>query len=178
MGQCEWADYPTRVLEKHWPDVPRWRDIRTLTKESFCERTGLRTVDIISGGFPCQPFSKAGQRRGKSDDRYLWPEMLRVIDELRPAWVIGENVANILNLALDDVLSDLESKGYTARAFMVPARGVGAPHQRYRFAIVAHADGDGRGGAGPAPAEGRDIHQVIASMPESGLPGGGGALEI
>lgn len=128
VGQCEWADYPTRVLEKHWPDVPRWRDIRTLTKESFCERTGLRTVDIISGGFPCQPFSKAGQRRGKSDDRYLWPEMLRVIDELRPAWVIGENVANILNLALDDVLSDLESKGYTARAFMVPARGVGAPH--------------------------------------------------
>ena len=174
VGQCEWADYPTRVLEKHWPDVPRWRDIRTLTKESFCERTGLRTVDIISGGFPCQPFSKAGQRRGKGDDRYLWPEMLRVIDELRPAWVIGENVANILNLALDDVLSDLESKGYTARAFMVPARGVGAPHQRYRFAIVAHADGDGRGGAGPAPAEGRDIHQVIASMPESGLPGGGG----
>lgn len=126
------------------------------------------------GGFPCQPFSKAGQRRGKSDDRYLWPEMLRVIDELRPAWVIGENVANILNLALDDVLSDLESKGYTARAFMVPARGVGAPHRRYRFAIVAHADGDGRGGAGPAPAEGRDTHQIIASMPESGLPGGGG----
>lgn len=141
VGQCEWADYPTRVLEKHWPDVPRWRDIRTLTKESFCERTGLRTVDIISGGFPCQPFSKAGQRRGKSDDRYLWPEMLRVIDELRPTWVIGENVANILNLALDDVLSDLEGKGYTARAFMVPARGVGAPHQRYRFAMDRMVDG-------------------------------------
>lgn len=175
VGQCEWADYPTRVLEKHWPDVPRWRDIRTLTKESFCERTGLRTVDIISGGFPCQPFSKAGQRRGKSDDRYLWPEMLRVIDELRPTWVIGENVANILNLALDDVLSDLESKGYTARAFMVPARGVGAPHQRYRFAIVAHADGDGRGGAGPAPAEGCNGHEVDTPLAEGCIPFEGGS---
>lgn len=177
VGQCEWADYQTRVLEKHWPSVPRWRDIRTLTEESFYERTGLRTVDIVSGGFPCQPFSKAGRLRGKADDRYLWPEMLRVITELRPAWVIGENVANILNLALDDVLSDLETAGYETRAFMVPARGIGALHQRYRFAIVAYSDGDGRGGAGPAPAEGRDIHQVVAPMPESGLPGGG-VLEI
>lgn len=109
VGQCEWADYLTKVLEKHWPDVPRWRDIRTLTKENFYERTGLRTVDVISGGFPCQPFSTAGNRRGKEDDRYLWPEMLRIIKELRPAWIIGENVAGIASMALDDVLSSLEN---------------------------------------------------------------------
>ena len=140
VGQCELADYPTKVLEKHWPAVPRWRDIRTLTKESFFERTGLRTVDIISGGFPCQPFSVAGKRRSEEDDRYLWTEMLRVIEELRPRWVLGENVPGIIGLALDTVLSDLETCGYTAQAFVVPACGVDAPHRRDRVAIVAYAE--------------------------------------
>ena len=141
VGQCEWADYPTKVLEKHWPDVPRWRDIRTLTKESFYERTGLRTVDVVSGGFPCQPFSQAGKQRGKEDDRYLWPEMLRVITDLRPSWVLGENVPGIVNLALDTVLFDLEAAGYTAQPFIIPACGVDAPHRRDRIAILAYADG-------------------------------------
>ena len=136
VGQCEWADYPTKVLEKHWPDVPRWRDIRTLTGESFYEKTGLRTVDVISGGFPCQPFSVAGKRRGKEDDRYLWPEMLRVISELRPTWVIGENVAGIVNMALDQVYADLENEGYAVQALIVPACAVDAPHRRDRCAII------------------------------------------
>lgn len=99
VGQCEWAGYPTKILEKHWPDVPRWRDIRTLTAEDFYAKTGLRTVDVISGGFPCQPFSVAGKRQGRDDDRYLWPEMCRVINELRPTWVVGENVAGLLSMA-------------------------------------------------------------------------------
>ena len=132
------------MLEKHWPDVPRWRDIRTLTGDGLYERTGLRTVDVISGGFPCQPFSLAGKRNGKDDDRYLWPEMLRVIREISPAWVIGENVPGIINLALDQVLSDLEGEGYESQAFVIPACGVDAPHKRERVAIVAHAiDGGG-----------------------------------
>jgi len=139
VGQCEWADFQTKILEKHWPDVPRWRDIRTLTAESFYERTGLRTVDIISGGFPCQPFSVAGERKGKDDDRYLWPEMLRVIREIRPTWVIGENVPGIINLALDTVLSDLEDERYSAQAFVIPACGVDAPHKRERVCIVAYS---------------------------------------
>ena len=137
VGQCEWADYPTKVLEKHWPDVPRWRDIRTLTGDDFYAKTGRRSITVISGGFPCQPFSVAGKRRGKEDDRYLWPEMLRVISEIQPAWVIGENVPGIINLALDQVLSDLESKGYACQTFIIPAAGVDAPHRRDRIAIVA-----------------------------------------
>ena len=139
VGQCEWADYPRAVLEKHWPGIPRWRDIRTLTKESFYEKTGLHTVDVISGGFPCQPFSVAGKRGGKDDDRYLWPEMLRVIRQLQPTWVIGENVPGIVNLALDEVLSDLEAEGYEVQCFLIPACGVDAPHRRERCAILAHS---------------------------------------
>ena len=140
IGQCEWAEYPTKVLERHWPDVPRWKDIRTLTGESFYARTGRRTVDIISGGFPCQPFSIAGKRRGKEDDRYLWPEMVRVIKELRPAWIVGENVAGIIKMALPDILSELVGLGYRTRTFLIPACAVGARHRRYRVAIVAHTD--------------------------------------
>ena len=149
VGQREWADYPTKVLEKHWPGVPRWRDIKTLTREDFYERTGLRTVDLISGGFPCQPFSCAGKRRGKEDDRYLWPEMLRVVRELRPRWVVGENVAGIVSMALDQVYADLENEGYAVQALIIPACAVDAPHRRDRCAIIGRraveAKHNGRG---------------------------------
>lgn len=140
VGQCEFADYPTKVLEKHWPDVPRWRDVRTLTKESFYERTGLRTVDVISGGFPCQPFSVAGKQKGKGDDRYLWPEMLRVIRELRPRCVVGENVSGIIKIAAGQVVKDLERAGYHVVVFNFEAAAVGAWHRRSRVFFVGIAD--------------------------------------
>lgn len=144
VGQCEFADYPTKVLEKHWPDVPRWRDVRTLTKESFYERTGLRTVDVISGGFPCQPFSVAGKQKGKGDDRYLWPEMLRVITELRPRCVVGENVPGIIKIAAGQVVKDLERAGYHVVVFNFEAAAVGAWHRRSRvFFVATDAEHDG-----------------------------------
>lgn len=142
VGQCEMSDYPTAVFEKHWPDVPRWRDIRTLTKEGFYERTGgLRTVDVISGGFPCQPFSVAGKQRGKEDERFLWPEMLRVIRQIRPNCVVGENVPGILKIAARQVVEDLEREGYNAIVFNFEAAAVGAWHRRSRFFFVGIAEG-------------------------------------
>lgn len=148
VGQCEFADYPTKVLEKHWPDVPRWRDVRTLTKESFYERTGLRTVDVISGGFPCQPFSVAGKQKGKGDDRYLWPEMLRVIRELRPRCVVGENVPGIIKIAAGQVVKDLERAGYHVVVFNFEAAAVGAWHRRSRVFFVGLANVADANGAG------------------------------
>ena len=141
VGQCEMTDYPTAVLEKHWPDVPRWRDIRTLTKESFYEKTGLGTVDVISGGFPCQPFSVAGKQRGKEDERFLWPEMLRVIRELRPHCVVGENVPGIIGIAARQVVEDLERAGYHVVVFNFEAAAVGAWHRRSRVFFVGIAKG-------------------------------------
>lgn len=143
VGFCELADYPYKILEKHWPKVPKWRDIRDVTADSFRERTGFPTVDIITGGFPCQPFSVAGKQKGKGDDRYLWPEMLRVIRELTPHWVIGENVPGILRIAGNTVCEDLEREGYDIGIFDYEAAAVGAPHRRERVFFVANTESHG-----------------------------------
>ena len=121
-----------KVLKKHWPNTPIHDDIRTYNHDGT-------KIDLLTGGFPCQPFSVAGKQRGKEDDRYLWPEMLRVITEVKPTWVIGENVTGIINMELDKVLSDLEDQGYeTAPPLIIPACAVDAPHRRDRVWIVAH----------------------------------------
>jgi DNA (cytosine-5)-methyltransferase 1 len=126
-----------KVLNKHWAIVPIHGDIRSYKHNGT-------TIDLLTGGFPCQPFSQAGKRRGKEDDRYLWPEMLRVIQESKPTWIIGENVAGIVNLGLEQVLSDLESEGYEVQPIIIPACAVNAPHRRDRVWIIAHSANDGR----------------------------------
>ena len=128
---CEIEPFCQKVLKKHWPDVPIYDDVRTLDAD------GLGNVDIITGGYPCQPFSLAGKRDGEEDDRHLWPEMFRIIQAFRPAWVIGENVAGHISMGLDQVLFDLESADYACQAFVIPACAVDAPHRRDRVWIIA-----------------------------------------
>lgn len=137
VGQVEIDPFCQAVLAHHWPHVRRIDDIRKVRGNEF------GTVDLICGGFPCQPFSLAGQRAGAKDDRYLWPEMCRIIQTCRPAWVLGENVAGIIGVELDKVLSDLESIGYAVQCFVIPACAVDAPHRRDRVWIVAHTYANG-----------------------------------
>lgn len=131
-GQVEIDEYCRQVLAKHWPDVPRRNDIHEIQGNEFGH------IDLIAGGIPCQPFSAAGKRQGKEDHRHLWPAMLRIVERARPSWVLIENVANFVGMALDDVLADLESQGYEAGTFVFPAMAVGAPHRRDRVFIVAN----------------------------------------
>ena len=133
---CECEAYAQRVLKKHWPDVPICDDIHNLKGNDY------GPIDLVTGGFPCQPYSLAGKRGGNNDDRALWPQMLRVIREARPTWIIGENVPGIISLALDGVLADLEREGYACETFLLPACAVDAKHRRNRVWIVAHAADD------------------------------------
>lgn len=141
VGQCEIEEYPRAVLWKIFGSMPRWRDVRDVTARSV-RSAGIKRVDLLSAGYPCQPFSNAGKREGENDSRHLWPEVLRVIRELRPAWFLGENVAGHLSLGLDHVLDDLEGEGYTCRPVVLPACAGGAPQERYRVFILAHAESE------------------------------------
>jgi DNA (cytosine-5)-methyltransferase 1 len=137
---CEYDKHAQKVLRKHWSDTEIIDDVRELANDADRFR-GL--VDIVVGGYPCQPFSLAGVRRGDKDDRHLWPEMLRIIQAVRPTWVCGENVAGHISMGLDTVLSDLQSAGYQARCFVLPAVAADARHRRDRCWIIAYADREG-----------------------------------
>ena len=139
---CEIDPFCRRVLKYHFPESEQYEDIRTTDFTVWRDR-----VDVLTGGFPCQPFSLAGKRKGTADDRYLWPAMLGVVRTVRPRWVVGENVLGIVNwsqgMVFEQVCADLEAAGYEVQAYLIPAAGVGAPHLRYRTWFVAHR-GDAR----------------------------------
>lgn len=134
IGFVEIDDFCHKVLSKNFPGIPIVGDIRDVKEDTF-----QRPIDIITGGFPCQPFSNAGKRRGTEDNRYLWPAMCSVIKEYKPAWVLGENVTGIITMAFYQVLSDLEDIGYEAQSFVIPACAVNSPHRRDRVWFIAHS---------------------------------------
>jgi DNA (cytosine-5)-methyltransferase 1 len=139
---CEWNKFGQQVLKYYWPKAISYEDI---TKTDFTIHRGR--IDIITGGFPCQPYSSAGKRLGKEDERHLWPEMLRAIREIQPSWVVGENVRGLTNwnggMVFDEVQVELEAEGYEVLPFLLPACAVNAPHRRDRIWFVAHSNSNG-----------------------------------
>ena len=130
--QVEIDDWCRGRLKKHWPNVPKYKDVRDVGKRN------LQSVDLLAGGFPCQPHSLAGKQLGEADDRNLWPEFIRIIRETKPRYVLAENVPGIVTTYLDTVLSDLEREDYTCTTLNIPAIAFGAPHRRERIFIVAY----------------------------------------
>ena len=130
---CEYDEFCRKVLNKHWPDVPIYKDLKEIGNEPT---RLIQEFDLICGGIPCQPFSVAGKKKGKEDDRHLWPYMYEIIKHKKPTWVIVENVGGFVNVALDDVCLDLEAQGYATQSFIIPACSVQAPHRRDRVWII------------------------------------------
>ena len=136
---CEWNEFGQKVLKHYWPDAESFHDI---TKTDFTKYANR--IDILTGGFPCQPYSLAGKRKGKEDKRHLWPEMLRAIREIQPRWIVGENVYGLVNwdggLVFHEVQSDLEAEGYEVFPYVLAAASINAPHRRDRLFFIAYSD--------------------------------------
>jgi DNA (cytosine-5)-methyltransferase 1 len=137
---CEWMPFPRKILHHYWPNSISYEDV---TKTDFTIHRG--GIDILTGGFPCQPYSSAGKRLGKEDERHLWPHMLRAISEIKPTYVVGENVRGLTNwnggMVFEEVCTDLEAQGYEVQPILLPAAAVGAPHRRDRIWFVACSNG-------------------------------------
>lgn len=155
---CEWNDFGKRILKYYWPNAISYDDI---TKTDFTIHRGK--IDILTGGFPCQPYSVAGKRKGKEDERHLWPEMLRAIREIQPTYIVGENVRGLLNwnggMVFDEVQTDLENEGYEITPFLLPAGGVNAPHRRDRIWFVAFKNSNQNGWRGNKRKEESDFRE-------------------
>lgn len=142
---CENNIFCKKVLNKNWPHIPVFDDIKTLNRQVLEEKGVIEiggTVDVISGGYPCQPFSLAGKQLGENDERFLWNEYFRLIKELEPTWVVGENVYGHVNNGLSEVIRDLESVGYETTAIVLPAEAIGAPHKRERVFVIGHSNSE------------------------------------
>jgi DNA (cytosine-5)-methyltransferase 1 len=156
---CEWNEFGQKVLNYYWPKAISYHDI---TKTDFSVHRGR--IDILTGGFPCQPYSMAGKRKGKEDERHLWPEMLRCIREIQPTWVVGENVLGLVNwndgLVFHEVQADLEAEGYEVQPYVLPAASVNAPHRRDRVWFVAYSDNKRRSsGLGEVQSENGEVSE-------------------
>ena len=145
LAWCEIDPFCQRVLSHYWPNAEKFTDIKQSDFTKYANK-----IDVLTGGFPCQPFSSAGERRGTDDPRHLWPEMLRVVREIRPRYVVGENVDGLVNwsggMVFDQVQADLENEGYEVIPVILPACGVGAPHRRYRVWFIAYCSNTGAKG--------------------------------
>ena len=135
---CEWNEFGQKVLHYYWPDAELFTDIKKSNFKKYANQ-----IDILTGGFPCQPYSQAGKRKGKEDERHLWPQMLRAIKEIQPSWIVGENVFGLINwsggLVFHEVQADSEAEGYEVFPYVLPAAAINAPHRRDRVWFVAHS---------------------------------------
>jgi DNA (cytosine-5)-methyltransferase 1 len=158
---CEWNEFGQKVLKYYWPKAISYENI---TKTDFTIHRGK--IDILTGGFPCQPYSAAGKRLGKEDDRHLWPEMLRAIREIQPTWIVGENVLGLVNwnegLVFEEVQAELEAEGYEVQPYVLPAVSVNAPHRRDRVWFVAYnsCKGWGKGNGQKTDFQGREMAEL------------------
>jgi DNA (cytosine-5)-methyltransferase 1 len=164
---CEWNPFGQKVLKHYWPKAISYHDI---TKTDFTIHRG--NIDILTGGFPCQPYSMAGKRLGKDDERHLWPEMLRAIREIQPRWVVGENVLGLVNwnggLVFEEVQADLETEGYEVQPYVLPACAVNAPHRRDRVWFVAYANRNTTGTSGESRSIKRNGSNINVQQGEWG----------
>ena len=162
---CDIEEWPRKILAKHWPDVPIAEDVKELANDPD---RNVPDCDILTAGYPCQPFSLAGERRGAEDDRHIWPDIFSIVQRKRPAWCVFENVYGHISMGLDEVLSDLELESYSVRPFIVPACATDAPHRRDRVWIIARNVGDTNSRASQGINSGRSKPTESGSGSKSG----------
>ena len=171
IGFCEIDTWAQKILDKNFPGIPIHDDVKTLNTKNY------GSIELITAGYPCQPFSVAGKQEGANDDRHLWPEVFRIIKASRPRMVLCENVAGHINMGLDEVLSDLESEGYSAQPIVIPACAVGAEHRRDRVWIMGYSEHYGSSSTEIGGGSNQTSDDDKEGQNEAGQPQGTGGRE-